>query len=102
MLDTHYQKSTLVAFWTFGLRLTMLIYFIIFCAVGAAIGKFSRNRKTALAIILGAAMLWGVAHMPIWGLVTLGELLLGYFLFDVFFKSAHSPPQTEDENKESQ
>ena len=78
----------------------MLIYFIIFCAVGAAIGKFSRNRKTALAIILGAAMLWGVAHMPIWGLVTLGELLLGYFLFDVFFKGAHSPSQTEDESKE--
>ena len=78
----------------------MLIYFIIFCAVGAAIGKFSRDRKTALAIILGAATLWGVAHMAIWGLVTLGELLLGYFLFDVFLKSAHSPPQTEDESKD--
>lgn len=80
----------------------MLIYFIIFCVVGAAIGKFSRNRKTALAIILGAAMLWGIAHMAIWGLVTLGELLLGYFLFDVFFKGANSTSQTEDESKESQ
>ena len=78
----------------------MLIYFIIFCAIGAAIGKFSRNRKTALAIILGAAMLWGAAHMPIWGLVTLGELLLGYFLFDVFFKGTHLPSQTEDETKD--
>ena len=80
----------------------MLIYFIIFCAVGAAIGKFSRDRKTALAIILGAATLWGISHMAIWGLVTLGELLLGYFLFDVFFKGTNSTPQTEDENKESQ
>ena len=80
----------------------MLIYFIIFCAVGAAIGKFSRDRKTALAIILGAAMLWGISHMAIWGLVTLGELLLGYFLYDVFLKETHSAIETEDENKESQ
>jgi hypothetical protein len=64
----------------------MLLYFILFGAIGLAIGKFVNDRKVALGIILGIAVLWGMGHRSIWGFVTLGELLLGYFLFDVFLR----------------
>jgi hypothetical protein len=64
----------------------MLLYFILFGGIGLAIGKFVNDRKVALGIILGIAVLWGMGHRSIWGLVTLGELLLGYFLFDVFLR----------------
>ena len=64
----------------------MLLYFIMFSGIGLAIGKFVNDRKVALGIILGIAVLWGLGHRSIWGFVTLGELLLGYFLFDVFLR----------------
>ena len=64
----------------------MLLYFILFSGIGLAIGKFVNDRKVALGIILGIAVLWGMGHRSIWGFVTLGELLLGYFLFDLFLR----------------
>lgn len=68
----------------------MLLYFILFGGLGLAIGKFLNDRKVALGIILGIAVLWGMGHRSIWGFVTLGELLLGYFLFDVFLREKSS------------
>ena len=64
----------------------MLLYFILFCGIGLAIGKFVSDRKVALGIIIGISVLWGMGHRSIWGFVTLGELLLGYFLFDLFLR----------------
>ena len=75
----------------------MLIYFVIFCLSGVAIGKFINDRKIALSIILGLALLWGIAYMAIWGLVTVGELLLGYFLFDIFLKERNSVSKVGDD-----
>lgn len=64
----------------------MLLYNILFSGIGLAIGKYVNDRKVALGNILGIAVLWGMGHRSIWGFVTLGELLLGYFLFDVFLR----------------
>lgn len=62
----------------------MLIYLVIFMIVGFAIAKAFDDKKTALGLLLGIAVLWGASHRLIWGFVTLGELLLGYFLFELF------------------
>jgi hypothetical protein len=64
----------------------MLIYFIIFSAIGAGIRHLIGNEKAAVALIVVISLLWGLSHQPIWGLVTLGELFLGYFLYSIFKK----------------
>jgi len=58
----------------------MFMYFLIFTIIGAGLGKFIEEPKTALAIIIVIATLWGLFSQLIWGLVSLGELFLGYFL----------------------
>ncbi len=58
----------------------MLIYFFIFSIVGFVIGKLQSNQQTAFIIIIAIAILWGISHKPIWGLVSFGELALGYFI----------------------
>jgi hypothetical protein len=61
----------------------MLTYLVIFTAIGFAIGHFSKEKKTSLIAILVISVLWGMSHQAIWGLATLGELMLGYFIYDV-------------------
>lgn len=56
----------------------MLTYFIGFSILGFFIKRMVDDDKFALLIILGIAVLWGFTHQAIWGLVALGELLLGY------------------------
>ncbi len=58
----------------------MFMYFLIFTIIGAGLGKFIEEPKTALVIIIVIATLWGLSSQLIWGLVSLGELFLGYFL----------------------
>lgn len=58
----------------------MLTYFIIFSIVGFVIGKLQNNQQTAFIIIIAVAILWGISHKPIWGFVSFGELVLGYFI----------------------
>jgi len=61
----------------------MFTYFVIFTAIGFAIGHFNDDKKQSLGIILVIAALWGMSHQMIWGLATLGELMLGYFIYEV-------------------
>jgi len=65
----------------------MLFYFTVFIVIGLGLGKFVANKKVALALIIVLSIFWGLSHKEIWGLVTLGELLLGYFLFDVLLRA---------------
>ncbi|MGM0519627.1 MAG: hypothetical protein ACQERD_08280 [Campylobacterota bacterium] len=59
----------------------MLIYFIIFTIVGFTIGKINQNNESqAFTIIIAVAVIWGIAYAPIWGLTSLGEMALGYFV----------------------
>jgi len=61
----------------------MLTYLVVFTAIGFAIGHFIKEKKTSLIVILVLSVLWGMSHQAIWGLATLGELMLGYFIYDV-------------------
>lgn len=65
----------------------MLMYLIIFLAIGAGIKHFIAEEKFAIGIIISLSILWGLSHQAIWGFVALGELLLGYFVYGVVIKS---------------
>ena len=58
----------------------MFFYFVIFTAIGFAIGKVVDNSRNATLAIVVIALLWGLFYAPIWGLVSLGELFLGYII----------------------
>lgn len=59
----------------------MLFYFIIFTIVGLVIAIINKNNDNqAFTIIIIIAVIWGIFTAPIWGLVSLGEMALGYFI----------------------
>lgn len=65
----------------------MLGYFITFTAVGFILGVMSLdNEVTAFGIIVLIAILWGISYAPIWGLVSLGEMALGYMINQIINK----------------
>ena len=55
----------------------MIAYFILFVVIG---GLSIIAEDKAVLIIIGIAVLWGLTHAPIWGLVSLGEMMLGNVL----------------------
>ena len=57
----------------------MLIYFLLFTLAGYFIGRFLTQDKGAFLIIV-LAVLWGISSAPVWGLASLGEMLLGLYL----------------------
>ena len=61
----------------------MLIYFILFTLAGYFIGRFFSQDKGVIIIVV-LAVLWGVSSAPVWGLVSLGEMLLGLYLASTF------------------
>ena len=64
----------------------MLAYFVLFTVVGALIGACVRDKKTSILLIIGLSVFWSLAQQPVWGLVTLGELLLGYVVVGLIKK----------------
>ena len=56
----------------------MLKYIIIFTGLGYVLSLFVAESKALVLIFCAIAFAWGLATAPIWGLVTLGELFLGY------------------------
>ncbi len=72
----------------------MVTYFLLFFAIGICVGKFVEKKIIALGLMLGIAALWGASHRAIWGMVTLGELLFGYFLYDILI-ARRSPPNSD-------
>lgn len=78
----------------------MFTYFVILTAVGFAVGHFSKDKKHSLGVILVIATLWGMSHQVIWGLVALGELFLGYFIYEITegekIKAANSEEKNSD------
>ena len=68
----------------------MIKYFIIFSVLGGVIAKLMPEQKNSILAIVGIAILWGIMSKPIWGLVTLGELFLGYFIVKIFFDKEKS------------
>ncbi|MDG1454004.1 MAG: hypothetical protein P8Q17_06185 [Methylophilaceae bacterium] len=56
-----------------------MTYFLILTFAGFLIGNFLTQHKGVVIIII-IAILWGISTEVIWGLVSLGELLLGFYL----------------------
>jgi hypothetical protein len=75
----------------------MLGYFLLFAGVGIGIGHLVKDQKQALITALVIAALWGLSSRAIWGLVTLGELLLGYFIYGAFLAKKSEPPNGQPE-----
>ena len=63
----------------------MLIYFLVFTLVGYVIGRLLMQDKGVILIIV-LAVLWGVSSAPVWGLASLGEMLLGLYLSKIITK----------------
>jgi hypothetical protein len=61
----------------------MATYFVILAAIGFGVGYLKKDKKTTLGILVGIAVVWGITHQAIWGFVALGELFLGYYVFDL-------------------
>lgn len=70
----------------------MLGYFLLFTGLGIAIGHLVKEQKQALITAVVIAALWGLSSRAIWGFVTLGELLLGYFVYVIFIANKEQPP----------
>jgi phosphate/sulfate permease len=76
----------------------MLTYIVIFTAIGFAVGHFSNDKKQSLGIILVIAALWGMSHQAVWGLASLGELMLGYFIYEI--TEGEKAKDSEEKNNE--
>ncbi|GIT99702.1 hypothetical protein TSL6_02090 [Sulfurovum sp. TSL6] len=68
----------------------MLMYFIIFTVIGFIIGSLVKDINKTIAIIIVVSILWGLVNEPIWGLVTLGEISLGFFVYLIINKKLTS------------
>lgn len=62
----------------------MLFYFFIFTLIGFLLYKFF-NFKGAYGIIL-ISVLWGFSSGAIWGLASLGEMFLGFYIAQIIKK----------------
>ena len=62
----------------------MITYFILFAVIG---GLMITAGDKGIFIIIGIAFIWGLTHAPIWGLVSLGEMMTGYVLVNYFNKT---------------
>lgn len=80
----------------------MLGYFLLFTGIGIAIGYLVKDQKQALISALVISALWGLSSRAIWGFVTLGELLLGYFVYVAFIaqKDQSSTEGTDGQEKQ--
>ena len=63
----------------------MLIYFLLFTLVGYFISRLLAQDKAVILIIV-LAVLWGLSSAPVWGLASLGEMLLGLYLSKIIAK----------------
>lgn len=67
----------------------MLHYFIIFTLIGLIIGFTLKDKQeTALTLIIGISVIWGLTNAIIWGFATFGELMLGYVIAQVVTKQS--------------
>ena len=65
----------------------MIKYFLLFTGVGFLIPKLIKTERNVLFAAIAISIIWGLSNQPIWGLVTLGELLLGFLLNRIVFKN---------------
>ena len=65
----------------------MIQYFLLFTGIGFLLSKTIKSEKNGFFVAVAISIIWGFSNQPIWGLVTLGELLVGISLNRVIFKN---------------
>jgi len=55
-------------------------HFIIFTIAGFVIGNIVPEKEKAFGTMIVVAIIWALAYSMFWGLVSFGELALGYFI----------------------
>lgn len=63
----------------------MLIYFLFFALMGYFIGRLL-TRDNGVVLIVVLAVIWGISSAPVWGLASLGEMFLGFYIAQVSSK----------------
>ena len=58
----------------------MLMYFILFTFIGFIIGNILLEKEKAFVGIIIVSIIWAFTYSIFWGLVSFGELTLGYFV----------------------
>jgi RsiW-degrading membrane proteinase PrsW (M82 family) len=56
----------------------MLFYFLIFAVIGFFMHKYFYENGPMIIIVI--ALIWGIVSGAIWGLVSLGEMFLGFYI----------------------
>jgi len=62
----------------------MLFYFFVFTLIGFLLYQFFEKRGVIVIIII--SIIWGLSSAPIWGLASLGEMFLGFYLAQMIKK----------------
>jgi len=62
----------------------MLFYFFVFALIGFLLYQFFEKRGVIVIIII--SIIWGLSSAPIWGLASLGEMFLGFYLAQMIKK----------------
>lgn len=57
----------------------MLAYILIFSLLGFLIGRLL-SRNNGVILIVSLAILWGISSAPVWGLASLGEMFVGFYV----------------------
>jgi len=65
----------------------MIQYFLLFTGIGFLLSKTIKSEKNEFFVAVAISIIWSFSNQPIWGLVTLGELLVGISLHRVIFKN---------------
>ena len=73
----------------------MLMYFLLFTGIGFLIAKSIKSERNGFIVAIAISIIWGLSSQPIWGLVTLGELLLGFMLSKVILKDKSDKNEEE-------
>jgi hypothetical protein len=62
----------------------MLFYFFVFTFIGFLLYQFFEKR--AVIVIIVISILWGFSSAAVWGLASLGEMFLGFYLTQMIKK----------------
>ena len=71
------------------------MYFLLFTCIGFLIAKSIKSERNSFYVAVAISIIWGLSSQQIWGLVTLGELLLGFMLSKVILKDKSDKNEEE-------
>jgi hypothetical protein len=56
----------------------MIFYFFVFTLIGFLIYQFFEKKGVIVIIVI--SIIWGLSSAAVWGLASLGEMFLGFYL----------------------